>query len=451
MKKKPLVSVYILNYNYGKYLCQCLESVLAQTYQNIEVIYIDDGSSDNSKDLIRNYKNKNKIKVIEQENIGFINSIKKAISLCSGKYIIRVDADDWINSEMIEKLVNKINEDEKVKLVFPDYYEVNEKGDIIHEIRRHKFTDEIFLLDQPAHGACTLICKDAFYEVGGYTDGIICQDGVDVWLKIIKKYKVKNISEPLFYYRKHGKSLSDNSEKILDNRVKIFESHYKKETSSIPQKNICVIFARSEIYDNVEFLLKPFLNTNLLSICLNNAFSQKIFHEIHLSTDSEELAKYAITHFPDVCIHKRNSSQTAYFTSLYDSLIDFKQTVKCDNIITLMPHYPFLNAKYLSYIVYYKTFFNVPEVISTYEDASVSYLHDGNSLNPVSNSEIRNERDKIYLRRGVLNLYDYDLLSSGKKIKNNLLRGHINLDKLSSFEIDNVNTIDYFNKTMSHV
>ena len=297
----------------------------------------------------------------------------------------------------------------------------------------------------------SLICKEAFYEVGGYTDGIICQDGVDIWLKIIKKYKVKNISEPLFYYRKHGKSLSDNSAKIFDNRIKIFKSHYINISTSITPKNICVIFARSEIYDNDEFLLKPFLNTNLLSICLNNAFSQKIFHEIYLSTDSEELSKYAITHFPDVCIHKRNSSQTAYFTSLYDSLIDFKQTVKCDNIITLMPHYPFLNAKYLSYIVYYKTFFNVPEVISTYEDASVSYLHDGNSLNPVSNSEIRNERDKIYLRRGVLNLYDYDLLSSGKKIKNNLLRGHINLDKLSSLEIDNINTLAYFNKSMNHV
>lgn len=447
---KPLVSIYILNYNYGRFVVQCLDSVIKQTYKNIEIIYIDDGSNDNSQELVKNYDHKDKIKIVEHENIGFIESVKKAINLSSGEYIVRVDADDWINPTMVEKLLNKIIEDEKIKLVFPDYYEVNENGDIIHEIRRHKFTDEIFLLDEPAHGACTLISKEAFYEVGGYTEGITCQDGVDIWLKIIKKYKVKNVSEPLFFYRKHGNSLSDNNEQILNNRIKIFQSHYNNKFIDSTNKNICVIFARSEVHDGIEFFLKPFLHSNLLHICLEKAFQSDIFSEIHISTNSDELSQFAINHYPDVKIHKRDSLQTAYFTSLFDSLIDFKTTVKCDNIITLLPHYPFLNFKYLNYIIYYKSYFNLPEVICTHEDSSLAYFHNGKSLNPVNNSEIRVERDKIYLRRGALCLYDYNLLSSHERINKNSLRGHINIDKLSGFEVNSVELIKFFNQNIKN-
>ena len=115
---KPLVSVYILNYNYAKYLRQCIESVLEQTYKNIEILIIDDGSTDCSEQILKEYNKKKIRKIIFQENIGLIKSIIKAFDISKGKYVIRVDADDWIDKNLIKYLVTEIEKDHKVAMIF---------------------------------------------------------------------------------------------------------------------------------------------------------------------------------------------------------------------------------------------------------------------------------------------------------------------------------------------
>ena len=153
----PKVTVYILNYNYGKYVSKAIESVLSQTYQNIEILVIDDGSTDNSVEVIKKFSDK--VTIILQENIGLIKSILKAFSLAKGEYVVRLDADDWLDPNCILELVRKIETSENTALVFPDYYEVDEFGQIIRRIKRHDFSGNVTMHDQPAHGACTLIKK----------------------------------------------------------------------------------------------------------------------------------------------------------------------------------------------------------------------------------------------------------------------------------------------------
>ena len=134
----PRVTVYILNYNYGSYISKAIDSVINQTFKDIEILVIDDGSNDNSLEVIKNYSRK--VKVIEQNNIGLVKSIIKAFSIAQGEYVVRLDADDWLAPDCIEKLVNKIEEDENTALVFPDYFEVDEFGQIIRRIKRHDFS-----------------------------------------------------------------------------------------------------------------------------------------------------------------------------------------------------------------------------------------------------------------------------------------------------------------------
>ncbi len=102
-----LISIIIPVYNVGKYLGKCLDSVINQTYHNIEIICVNDGSTDNSYDILLEYAKKdNRIKVINQKNAGLSGARNTGISHANGEYIMFLDSDDWLSAEMCEVMYN---------------------------------------------------------------------------------------------------------------------------------------------------------------------------------------------------------------------------------------------------------------------------------------------------------------------------------------------------------
>ena len=97
--------------------------------------------------------------------------------MARGKYIIRLDADDFLHKNAIQSMADLMESNKKLSLVFPDYFTVNKKGEIIDLIRRHDFK-KVKLLDQPAHGACTMIKLDFLKQIGGYNEKFDRQDGL---------------------------------------------------------------------------------------------------------------------------------------------------------------------------------------------------------------------------------------------------------------------------------
>ena len=214
--KEVLVTVYLVCHNYEEYVEESIESVLAQTYKNFELIIIDDGSTDNSKDIINRYVKYPNVRIIFQENKGLIATNNIAIRAANGKYVMRLDADDYLHESALLVLVSAIQESEDLALVFPDYYYIDKNSNVIGQERRHNFQSDVNLLDQPAHGACTLIRRKYLLEVGGYSGEFDCQDGWDVWLKLTEIYKVGNVNLPLFTIE----SMEKISPQILKNYLK---------------------------------------------------------------------------------------------------------------------------------------------------------------------------------------------------------------------------------------
>ena len=101
-----LVTVYITNYNYGRYIKRAIESVLNQTLKNLELIIIDDGSTDNSKEIIETYANEKIISIIYQKNKGLNITNNVALKAAKGKYIVRLDADDFFEPTALEEMSN---------------------------------------------------------------------------------------------------------------------------------------------------------------------------------------------------------------------------------------------------------------------------------------------------------------------------------------------------------
>lgn len=107
-----LISVIVPVYNVEKYLAKCLNSILMQTHKNIEIICINDGSSDNCSDILKEYREKdNRVRVIEQKNQGLSGARNTGLKIIRGKYIFFVDSDDWLPLDALELLYKKIKKD----------------------------------------------------------------------------------------------------------------------------------------------------------------------------------------------------------------------------------------------------------------------------------------------------------------------------------------------------
>ena len=187
---RPLITVYITNHNYEKFISKSIQSVLNQSFKRYELIIIDDGSTDNSINVINKYCKKSKdIIFVKQKKRGLVASNNIAISLAKGKYIMRLDADDWLKKNALKEMFKIIDKNEKIAMVFPDYYEVDINGKIISRFVRHDFK-KVNLKDQPAHGACSLLRLSILKKIGGYDEKFMCQDGYYIWMKLLNMWLI---------------------------------------------------------------------------------------------------------------------------------------------------------------------------------------------------------------------------------------------------------------------
>ncbi|HOY68968.1 MAG TPA: glycosyltransferase family 2 protein, partial [Candidatus Ozemobacteraceae bacterium] len=198
------ISVYIASHNYGKYLQEAINSVLRQSIGGWELILINDNSFDNTQEIMELYRGDPRVSILTTNGIGLPAVANLALKVAKGEYLIRLDADDVFDENILLVLSNKLDRDPDVALVFPDYFLVDETGGFIIYEGRGALHKSNHMFDMPANGACTMIRRSVLEKLGGYREDLGAQDGLDLWLKVIKEYKCANINLPLFYYRRHG-------------------------------------------------------------------------------------------------------------------------------------------------------------------------------------------------------------------------------------------------------
>ncbi|MFR9018585.1 MAG: glycosyltransferase family 2 protein [Fusobacterium sp.] len=142
-----LVSVIVPIYNVEKYLRKCLNSIINQTYKNIEIICVDDGSPDNSIDILNEFAEKDeRIKIIRQENQGLSGARNTGIDNAVGRYIMFIDSDDWVELNMVELMVNKIERDNLDIVICGQYnHYISKDNEVIKEIDLKKLSNSIFM------------------------------------------------------------------------------------------------------------------------------------------------------------------------------------------------------------------------------------------------------------------------------------------------------------------
>lgn len=436
----PKVTVYITNYNYESYIKQAIDSVLNQTFSNLELLVIDDGSVDNSKEIINSYESNPKVKAIFQNRKGLNASNNVALKNSSGEFIVRLDADDFLDEHAIEKMFDLLKKNQKAAIVFPDYFNVNINGEIINRVFRHDFNKEVSLLDQPAHGACTMIRKSVLEEVGGYDEDFDRQDGYDIWLKVIFNYQVMNLNEPLFYYRQHGKNLTKNDLELFKTRASIKRKHvnlYKKESINC----LAVVPFRGKMLDESSKPLKKLDNKELLFWTIDQALLSENIDKIVISSpDLESLNKAKESYGGKIETHKRAEDLAKLNSSLKETILEIIKREEdkgnhFDIVTVLYIDYPFKSFWQIDESIDTLRLFDVDSVDGVLLDNRFYYKHLGKGMEPiVEGGGLKLERDQLYRRVGGI----HSIFTQSIRETPNLLGdviGHINFDPISGFQI----------------
>jgi len=229
-EKEPLVSVVVSCYNHEGYIKESLLSVLNQTYQNIELIVFDDGSVDNSADIIESLSKEYNFFFQRQENIGFTPTLNKAIKLCKGKYISFLGSDDLFFENKIENQVQFLEEREDIAVCGGNMVFIDDRGELLSKQKKKPYSEVDFITifnnrkaGPPASSA--MIRLDVLREVGGYDPKIALED-LYVWMKITHHgYRIAVLDNDMIYYRKHGSNTSKQYKFMSDSIIQIYDEY----------------------------------------------------------------------------------------------------------------------------------------------------------------------------------------------------------------------------------
>lgn len=406
----PKVTVYIPTHNYGKYLSQAINSVINQKFNDWELIVIDDGSTDNTAEVLKAFLVHPKIKIIRQEQRGLTVANNIALRLSQCKYIMRLDADDYLDENALLVLSNILDTHPDVGLVYPDYYRVDEEGEIIDIERRKKIGEEVTLLDLPAHGACTMIRKSYLIELGGYDETLSCQDGYGLWIKFIHRYKPYNVNIPLFYYRQHAKSLTQDKRSILLARHRAKRDFVKNKFGEDIFKVLAIIPVRKQSNVFPDLALKELGGKPIIYYTISEVLKTNLLDKIVVTTDDDDVLKY-VKDFPKIIGIKRPQELSLpnlrieptikYILSYLKKEFNYRP----DAVMLLYVHTPLRKYMHIEKAVDTMLIFGVDSVISICEDINFYYRHTKDGLSPLTKRRfLRLERDALYRENGAIYL-----------------------------------------------
>ena len=239
------VSVVIPTYNYADFIAEAVESVLAQTFPIFEIIVVDDGSTDNTAEVIKQFGDK--VRYIKQKNSGVCAARNNGVKNASGDFIAFLDADDDWLPEKIEKQIAKFDEDAEIGLVHCGMREFDtETGETLRlhiEGEEGWVADDLLLFEKPVVIGCggsILVSRQAFEEVSGFDINLKVGEDWDFCYRLARKFKVGFVREILVDYRNHGNNSHLNIRE-MERSVKIFQD----KTFATNDENILRLRRRS--------------------------------------------------------------------------------------------------------------------------------------------------------------------------------------------------------------
>ncbi len=281
---EPLVSVICITRNHERFCIEALDSILNQTYKNLEWIILDAASSDNTPQIIEDWLVANKIVAIfikEKELKPITVNLNKTLTFAKGEYIQVISLDDILVKDKIVVQVNKFKIDEKLGVIFGDALKIDTNGKYLDSIfgfnsrdKESLENDDIFKIIVNGNQICAataLVRKEVYRECGSYDENIHIEDW-DFWLRVLKSsWKMKYFSHVLVKYRISENSLWHiGNSKIILSIIDILDKHNYSQCNNV-LLNYFIYFKKNSINDKIKvffgIIKRRKINLLLIYLC----------------------------------------------------------------------------------------------------------------------------------------------------------------------------------------
>ncbi len=213
---QPVISVIVAAHNQERYISRCLRSLLAQSIarEKFEIVVINDGSTDHTPSVLEEFADEI-VLITNESNIGLPASLNKAIRRARAPYVVRVDADDYVNNEFLHLLHGYLRENRYMDAVACDYLLVDEQEEVL--ARNNCLTDPI---------ACGILFRtEQLIDIGLYDETFLLHEETDLRMRFLKKHTIHRLELPLYRYRRHANNSTNDAAAMEHHRQRIIEKH----------------------------------------------------------------------------------------------------------------------------------------------------------------------------------------------------------------------------------
>ena len=218
---QDLVSVVIATFNTGRYLPQAVQSVLSQTYSNVEILIIDDGSTDDTAQIIRRWEQDERVRVYRQPNGGQAQARNRGVALSKGQYVAFLDADDeWLSHKLSRQMPLFTNP--QVGVVYSEYECMDGEGRSLPKPPTRMYRGRItaaLLIDNFVSFQTAVVRRECLERHGAFDESVRMGDDYDLWLRLSAHYEFDFIPQPTARYRVWSGQMSKNYRRRYESAI----------------------------------------------------------------------------------------------------------------------------------------------------------------------------------------------------------------------------------------
>jgi glycosyltransferase involved in cell wall biosynthesis len=209
---KPLVSVVMPVFNGGRFIEEALNSLYRQSFEDFEIVLIDDGSQDNTRELIHKHAHlDSRVRIVLQQHAGIVSALNRGCSIATGYYIARLDADDVAKPWRFQRQVAFLNQHRDVVLVGGGIECIDDIGKVLFKMNWPTLNDgleDYMQIDCHISHTTVMFRKRVFEEIGGYRELFPDAEDYDLFMRLGDRYKIDNLPEIIGQYRIHQRQIS---------------------------------------------------------------------------------------------------------------------------------------------------------------------------------------------------------------------------------------------------